>query len=363
MIIFHGENLGGRTARTENVNKTRELLDSVPACMVAVNKDLKVETYNRAFSELCNALGVKVAAGMDISSIFSDEPVLKMLAEAVHGKTLRRSGYQFEKARPGERYFDLAAAPLTGKDGAALMAIDSTERCRAIKNIEAAKTEAEFYVDLMSHDIRNFNQVTMGYIELLQLTNILGDTEQAYLEKAQKGVTGSNRLIDNIKKVRLIRQFAGKNLVKMDLSKVLEKDAEDVSKASPAAKIMLEFDTKEKRYVIADDYVHEIFRHILDNAVKYDPHPEKLIGVTVRPAQRDDKKYWSVSIADHGTGIPEDKKKSIFERMTKTTKGAGVGLSIVNVLVHKYGGIIHVEDRVKGDPSQGSIFTVELPQA
>jgi len=355
--------LGGRTARTVMDDKARELLDSVPACLIAVDKDLKVMAYNQACSELCNAFSVKVSAGMDISSIFPDEPVPKMLAEAMHGKTLRQMGYRLEKIRPEERYFDLVATPLAGKEGAALMVIDSTERCLAVKNIEAAKSEAEFYVDLMSHDIRNFNQVTMGYIELLQLTDRLNETERSYLEKAQKGVTGSNRLIDNIKKVRLIRQFAGKSLSRMDLGEILEKDAEDVRKASPSAKITLAFDTGERRYVMADDYIHDIFRHILENAVKYDPHPEKLIEVRVELAEKGDKKYWSVSIADHGAGIPEDRKKSIFERMTKTTKGAGVGLSIVNVLVHKYGGNIYVEDRVKGDPSQGSVFTVELPQA
>ena len=340
----------------------RELLDSIPAYIVAINKDMKVEMYNFLCQELFNSLGIKVSAGMDVSSIFPDEQVQKMLAEAVRGKTVRYTGYHFEKAQP-ERYFDLSAAPLTGKDGAALMVVDSTERCLAMKNVEAAKSEAEFYVDLMSHDIRNFNQVTMGYIELLQLTNSLNETERSYLEKAQKGVMGSNRLIDNIKKVRLIRQFAGKSLSRMDLGEILERDAEDVKKASPSAKITLAFDTRERCYVMADDYIHEIFRHIMENAVKYDPHPEKLIEVSVKPVQKDDKKYWSVSIVDHGTGIPEDKKKSIFERMTKTTKGAGVGLSIVNVLVHKYGGNIYVEDRVKGDPSQGSVFTVELPQA
>jgi len=361
MIIFHGDSLSVRTARAGIEDVTRELMDSIPACLIAVNKDLKVETFNRACSELCEALGARISAGMDIYAVFGDESLAKMLDEAAHGKATKHAGYQLEKARPGEMYFDLFATPLAG--GAALMAIDSTERCRAIRGMEAARSEAEFYVDLMSHDIRNFNQVTMGYIELLQLTDGLSGTERSYLEKAQKGVTGSNRLIDNIKKVRLIRQFAGRNLSRIDLGEILEKDAQDVEKATPSAKVTFAFDPEERRYVTADDYVHEIFRHIMENAAKYDPHPEKLIEVRVRPARKDDVSYWSVSIADHGAGIPEDKKKSIFERMTRTTKGAGVGLSIVSVLVQKYGGHIRVEDRVKGDPSQGSVFTVELPKA
>jgi signal transduction histidine kinase len=334
-----------------------ELWDVIPAGLVVVDETLKIVAYNKAWSGLCDTyLNKKPAAGMDITVLIPDEVPARMLADALHGRTSRQNGHCFDD---GDRYFDLTAVPAAG--GALLMAIDSTDRCNTLKGIEAARSEAEFYVDLMSHDIRNFNQVTMGYIELLQLAEKLTPSELAYLEKAQKGVWGSNKLIDNIKKIRMIRQFAGKSLVKTDLNAILKQDAAEVKKASPKAKITL--DVKEKGFVMADEYVHDIFRHILENAVKYDPHPEKLIDVTVQPALIDGRDFWSVHIADHGTGVPEDKKKSIFERMTRTTKGAGVGLSIVGVIVNKYGGRIRVEDRVKGDPSKGSVFIVDLPQA
>lgn len=357
--------MGGSRAGPGQDSKILKLWDSVPAGLVVVDGDLKVAAYNHAWTELCNEyLGCKIARGMDISTLLPDEMPVKMLAEALQGKTVEHEGYRFERTLPaaGERYFDLTAVPVAG-NGAMLLAIDATERYRDLKSTDAAKTEAEFYVDLMSHDIRNFNQITMGYIELLLLGENLSDTERAYLEKAQKGVTGSNKLIDNIKKIRLIRQFAGKDLAKTDLGEVLESDAEGVRKAYATAKISLAIDKNTKYPVMADEYVHEIFRHVIENAVKYDPHPEKLIEVTIVPRRRDGRGYWRVGIADHGAGVPEDKKQSIFERMTRTTKGAGVGLSIVSVIVGKYDGHIYVEDRVKGDSTQGSVFVVELPQA
>lgn len=337
-------------------------MDTVPAALVIVDGDLNVRSFNRAWSGLCEqCLGKKAAPGISITLLFSDETPARMLTEALHGKTVTHDGFRFDRTATCDRYFDLTAAPAAG--GALLMAVDSTGRCNRIKKLEAARSEAEFYVDLMSHDIRNFNQITMGYIELLQLAEKLSDSELAYLEKAQKGVTGSNRLIDNIKKIRLIRQFAGKSPALMDLNAILKQDAENVQKASPSAKVSLEFGPGVKRLVMADEYVHDIFRHIMENAVKYDPHPEKQIDISVIPSRIGDKDYWSVRIADHGTGIPEDKKKSVFERMTATTKGAGVGLSIVRVIVDKYGGSIYAEDRVKGDPSQGTVFVVDLPKA
>ncbi|WP_174591808.1 sensor histidine kinase [Methanocella conradii] len=335
------------------------LLDNIPAGIVIVDKHMKVAGFNNAWSEICReCIGKEMERGADISASM-DEGVAKMLAQAIHGKKVEASCHQLEKAK--DRYFDLIAVPVMG-GGAMLMAVESTKRCQEMKALEAAKSEAEFYVDLMSHDIRNFNQVTMGYIELLQLSGALSDVEKAYLEKAQKGVIDSNKLIDNIKKVRLIRQFAGKKLIRMDLCRILVEDSKEVGNASPKARISLDFEAKEPRYIMADEYVHEIFRHIMENAVKYDPHPEKLIDVTLKPVKRDGGDYWSVAIADHGPGIPDEKKSAIFERMSRTTRGAGVGLSIVSVIVSKYGGRIYVEDRVKGDPSQGSVFTVELPR-
>ena len=44
-------------------------------------------------------------------------------------------------------------------------------------------------------------------------------------------------------------------------------------------------------------------------------------------------------------------------------KGFGLGLSIVSTIVEKMQGRIWVEDRVRGDFSQGSVFKVMLPKA
>jgi signal transduction histidine kinase len=347
-----------------------EISDSVPAGIITVNSELKVDWFNRRWAEeLGRYSSCKVAIGIVFSSLIPDGRLEKMLIEALSGKSGKMYCHNFSAIEHGvnDKFYDITASPIKSEKGAIvgamLMAMDVTETQKNMRGVVAAKNEAEFYVDLMSHDIRNFNQVTMGYIELLQLGDNLGETERAYLEKAQKGVTGSNKLIDNIKQVRLIRQYAGKNLSRMDLSEVLKTDASDVKKAFSSAKIVLGSGKNQQPIVIADDYIHDIFRHILENAVKYDPHEEKIVEVSLNSLKRDGRDYWVVKVADHGKGIADDKKASVFSRMSTTTKGAGVGLSIVSVLVGKYGGCIYVEDRKKGDPSQGSIFTVELPKA
>lgn len=348
-----------------------DIIESMPAGVLVVDENMKVIRFNHALAEQIGAfLSGPLSEGIEFSRILADEKVILMLIQAISGHPLSICCYNFERKIDGaeDRFFDLAASPLKAASGsgcgAVLMVTDATGRQKYLENIQSAKRESEFYIDLMSHDIRNFNQVTMGYIELLQLSDSLSAEEAAYLEKAQKGVTGSNKLIDSIKKVRMIRQFAGKELKRMDLVEILRQDAEAVKKASPDSSIIFcESVAKESRFVMADEYVHEIFRHILENAVKHDPHEQKLIEVDASETIENGCAYWIVRVADNGFGVPDDKKRSIFERITKTTKGAGLGLSIVSVIVDKYRGRIWVEDRVKGDPTKGSVFVVQLPRA
>ncbi|HVY14292.1 MAG TPA: PAS domain S-box protein [Rhodopila sp.] len=72
-------------------------------------------------------------------------------------------------------------------------------------------------------------------------------------------------------------------------------------------------------------------------------------------------RFVTVSIADTGTGIPEDKIDSIFEPFFTTKppgKGTGLGLSQVFGFTRQSGGDITVESRI----GEGTTFTLYLPQ-
>jgi len=71
--------------------------------------------------------------------------------------------------------------------------------------------------------------------------------------------------------------------------------------------------------------------------------------------------FW---VQDHGIGIPQDEVSRIFERFyqvdqssTRTFRGAGLGLSLVQDLLGHLGGTIEVTST----PGEGSRFTVSLP--
>lgn len=65
-----------------------------------------------------------------------------------------------------------------------------------------------------------------------------------------------------------------------------------------------------------------------------------------------------VDVSDTGGGIPDDKLNHIFEPFyTTKKKGTGLGLMIVQRIVHQHGGYIDLESRV----GQGTTFRIRLP--
>jgi signal transduction histidine kinase len=331
----------------------KESYDALPVGVFIVRDGLQIVWQNRAGAEILSGV-----FGLD--ALGHDGPLAGSVIEALgSGEPATRIGQEI-----GGRYFDISATPLAADEkvyGAVIAMADASVHEQALSRCERRRREAEFYVDFMSHDIRNFNQVSMGYLELLQIKEGLADDERTYLEKALNGVLGSNKLIDDIKRVRLIRESGDKDLIPMDIGKALTEDVQTVVKSLRGQKVVVNNNAMAGQTALANNLVHDVFRHILENAIKYDTHADKVIDIDVSESKCDGQDCWTIHFADHGPGIPDARKKSIFERMLGgSTRGAGIGLSIVRLIVDKLGGRIWVEDRLPGDPSQGSVFVVQL---
>ena len=109
------------------------------------------------------------------------------------------------------------------------------------------------------------------------------------------------------------------------------------------------------------DAIGQALVNLLDNAIKYS-NGNKEIEVAVSTS-RDSLR---ISVRDHGIGIPASEQKKIFEKFYRVgsglvhdVKGSGLGLSIVQHVVHAHGGRVEVQS-VPGD---GSTFTLVLPLA
>jgi signal transduction histidine kinase len=78
------------------------------------------------------------------------------------------------------------------------------------------------------------------------------------------------------------------------------------------------------------------------------------ITVTTEPADH----RMRISVRDTGAGIPQGEIEKIFKPFyTTKTRGAGLGLAIVERIVKEHGGEIRIESAV----GKGTTFTLELP--
>jgi signal transduction histidine kinase len=106
--------------------------------------------------------------------------------------------------------------------------------------------------------------------------------------------------------------------------------------------------------------LRQLLLNLLTNAIKYTVAGDE---VEVSAAAADGN--LSVSVRDHGPGIPFEEQRLIFEKFGrvnlggKSTPGAGLGLFIARSIAEAHGGSLVVES----EPGAGATFTLRLPLA
>jgi signal transduction histidine kinase len=103
--------------------------------------------------------------------------------------------------------------------------------------------------------------------------------------------------------------------------------------------------------------MRQVLANLLDNAVKYTP-----AGGVVEIAARRDTSDAVLTVSDTGVGIPPDELPRIWDRLyrgdkSRSTRGLGLGLSLVKAIVAAHGGRVAVQSQ----PGAGSTFELRLP--
>ncbi len=221
---------------------------------------------------------------------------------------------------------------------------------------------SRFYVDLMSHDINNMNQGSLTSLQLMLLVPDLPETHKRYATVALQQTQRSANLISNVKKLSKL-QANGFKLEKIDLWPVIDEEMENVKSEFQSKNFKFNSNVTEgKFHVKGNALLHDVFSNLLNNSAKFDNHDVVEIDIDINPS--DEKGFWRIEYRDRGPGIMDHRKISVFNRLEKgdsNLHGSGLGLTLVKFIIESYGGRIWIEDRVKGNPSQGCNFVIHLP--
>ncbi|PKL62994.1 MAG: histidine kinase [Methanomicrobiales archaeon HGW-Methanomicrobiales-2] len=217
------------------------------------------------------------------------------------------------------------------------------------KKLEAANREANLYLDIMTHDIKNAENVSNLYADLL--IEMLEGEAALYARKIRSSVRRSAEILGNVTTIRRIHHDSP-DVGPVDLDLVIREEV------AAFPDVLIEFSVSHRR-IWADDLLSEVFANLIRNAVKFgDPG----IRIAIRVEEYDGESVL-VSVEDTGPGIPDPMKESIFHRFERGWVGGygdGLGLFIVRTLVERYGGTIRVEDRVEGRSDLGTAFRFTL---
>ena len=134
--------------------------------------------------------------------VFRDYPeITEGFSKALSGS---ENSFQVE-ANP--TMFQAWVAPMKDEKGtikgALGVAIDSTELVRAKQDLEEARSRAELYLDLLTHDITNYNTAAMGYLELAQL-RLDPEKKEKLLNRPLQVLKYSSELIANVRSLRRV---------------------------------------------------------------------------------------------------------------------------------------------------------------
>jgi len=125
----------------------------------------------------------------------------------------------------------------------------------------------------------------------------------------------------------------------------------------PSLQIKFNFEKKERPILADQIQIQQVIFNLVRNAIEATEGktPREIIVATHAPT----KEELEISVADNGSGLPQD-PEVVFEafKSTKVT-GMGVGLSVCRTIIDAHGGHIWAEPR----PGGGAIFRFTVPRA
>jgi light-regulated signal transduction histidine kinase (bacteriophytochrome) len=225
--------------------------------------------------------------------------------------------------------------------------------------LEAANKELEAFSYSVSHDLRAPLRAIDGFSRILLEDYIenLDEEGKRVLSVIRNNTQKMGQLIDDL----LLFSRLGRQEIRvseMDMGKLAKAVSEELKLAVPERKLKFTINTLIPAQ--GDQaMIRQVLVNLLSNAVKF-TRPKEIAVIEVDGrSERNENVY---TVKDNGVGFDMqyvNKLFGVFQRLhsSEEFEGTGVGLAIVQRIIHRHGGRVWAEGKV----GEGATFYFSLP--
>lgn len=244
---------------------------------------------------------------------------------------------------------------------------NETELHRAKRKVEEAERLKSTFLDNLPHEIRTPLHAITGFTSLLADSNLTHEERLEYVKFIQDSSNDILNLMENIIEIAKLETNQVKpKKEKCYLNNIIDRLQSDIeSKQNILEKTHINIKTSkghpDPQYMIYSDQerIHQIFTHLLNNALKFTEEGDIEFGYTIATNNR-----IQFFVKDTGIGIPDNQQEIIFRKFGKSgnintnkNRGTGLGLALSKKIVELLNGEIKVESVER----KGSTFTFFVP--
>ncbi len=233
-------------------------------------------------------------------------------------------------------------------------ALEDTRKAK--KALEIASVEKDRFLANLSHELRTPLVSILGYSALLMETETTGEAAKKMITTINKSAEFQVHLIEDL--LDLSRIIAGKVELEKDFFDCTDMVRESVNTIRKQTSLTIVEDYEDCTFYGDKRRMTQVLLNLINNAVKFTD--EGQITVSLRCSEE----FLIIKIRDTGIGIHSNNFSKLFQPFTqldsssiRTTKGLGLGLSIVKNIVELHGGTVSVESSL----GEGTEFTTYFP--
>ena len=351
-------------------NYTDNILRSIAAGVITIDKDGYIVTWNKRAEEIVNLrasqfIGLHYAAFADLLQINlpEREETMKMVEmTAQTGKVFTRNQICYRSPQGDETYLNLSASQLISEAGEYLGVVvvfeDVTNEVQMKEEVERISKLAETgqLAANIAHELRNPLSSIKGAAQLLrkEMPQALMAEHGEFLDMIVQEVNGLDRIATEFLEFSRVTPPEMRPVsVPALLSRLLQFMSAYL--ADQDVRVVQNLDGDLPDLWLDRAQMEQVIKNIVINAVQAMPHGGTL---TVSAQCQPEQDIVDIHFTDTGVGISAAKIDKICTPFfTTKTKGTGLGLAIVRKIVETHGGRLVIQST----PGEGSTFTVQLP--